>query len=65
MTRSTTVDPNRDLVATVSCPQCADPVDVEVPDREVEPTVSAYVRAFGDHVVVHCEAGHRFWVYFC
>lgn len=57
--------PSHDLVASVSCPQCDEPVDVEVPDREVEPTVSAYVRAFGDHVVVHCDEGHRFWVYFC
>jgi hypothetical protein len=65
MERSTTVSPDQDLIAEVACPRCERTVEVSVPDREVEPTVSPYVAAFGDHSVSHCPAGHKFWVYYC
>lgn len=65
MEQSTAESSDADLVAAVECPQCQQPVDVSVPDRDVEPTVSAYNRAYGDHTVVHCPAGHKFWVYYC
>lgn len=51
--------------STVACPQCGRRVAVSVPDRDVELRVRSHVAAFGDHHVVHCEAGHKFWVYFC
>lgn len=54
-----------ELVTEVSCPQCTRPVEVGVPDRETELKVRPYVAAFGDHQVVHCSAGHEFWVYYC
>ena len=63
--RSTAAPPSRELVAEVACPHCEQPVEVPVPDREVEPTVSPYVAAFGEHTTVRCPAGHRFWVYYC
>ena len=65
MGQSPTASPNQDLVTEVACPHCEQPVDVSVPDREVEPTVKPYVAAFGDYSTVHCSAGHRFWVYYC
>lgn len=55
----------RGLVAEVACPRCEQPVDVPVPNREVEPTASPYVAAFGEHTTVDCPRGHGFWVYYC
>ena len=56
---------SRTLATTVECPHCDRPVDVPTPDREVEPTVSPYVAAFGEHTTAHCSEGHEFWVYYC
>ncbi len=56
---------NRELVAEVECPECRHPVDVTVPDRDVELEVRSYPAAYGDHSVVHCPADHEFWVYYC
>ena len=58
-------DLDPDIVAEVTCPHCDRSAEVSVPDREVDPTVSPYVAAFGEHSVVHCPAGHKFWVYYC
>lgn len=63
--RSAVASPEHDLVMEVACPHCERPVEVSVPDRDVEPVVRPYVAAFGDHSVVHCPAGHKFWVYYC
>ncbi|WP_254531898.1 hypothetical protein [Natrinema gelatinilyticum] len=57
--------PNQTLVTEVACPRCDSRVEVSMPDRDAEPTVSPTVAAFGDHTVVHCPAEHKFWVYFC
>ncbi|MDX1748229.1 MAG: hypothetical protein R3324_20020 [Halobacteriales archaeon] len=65
MGRSTAATPDPDLEAEVACPHCERPVAVAVPDREVEPTPSPYVVAFGDHRTAYCPAGHEFWVYYC
>ena len=63
--RHAVVAEDLEAIAAVACPRCDRSVDVPVPDRDVEPTASPYVAAFGEHTVVHCEAGHRFWVYYC
>ncbi|MFC6733140.1 hypothetical protein [Haladaptatus sp. DYSN1] len=60
-----TLSQTLELVAEVSCPHCEQPVNVPVPNRDVELNVRPYVAAFGDHRVVNCPADHRFWVYFC
>lgn len=62
---ATPPDQDQDLITEVACPHCEQLVDVSIPDREVEPTVSSYVAAFGDHSIVHCLKGHKFWVYYC
>ncbi|MDX1744446.1 MAG: hypothetical protein R3324_00790, partial [Halobacteriales archaeon] len=62
---STAATPDPDLEAEVACPNCDRTVAVAVPDREVEPTPSPYVVAFGDYRTAHCPAGHEFWVYYC
>ncbi|WP_425603039.1 hypothetical protein [Halosolutus gelatinilyticus] len=56
---------DRGPVTEVACPQCDTRVEISVPDREVDPVVRPYVAAFGDHSVVHCSDGHKFWVYYC
>ncbi|MFC6960763.1 hypothetical protein [Halocatena marina] len=58
-------DQNQELVTKVACPRCEQLVTASIPDREVDPTVSSYVAAFGDHSIVHCPNGHKFWVYYC
>ena len=63
--RQAVVAEDREPNASVACPRCDQPVDVPVPNREVEPTGSPYVAAFGEHTDARCEAGHRFWVYYC
>lgn len=65
MERSTGGSSEHDLGTEVACPRCERPVEVSVPDQEVEPVVRPYVAAFGDHSVVNCPAGHTFWVYYC
>lgn len=65
MERPTVVPTSLDLAMEVSCPHCDRPVEITVPDREVDPKVSPSVAAFGEHTVVHCPAGHKFWVYYC
>ncbi|MFC4438616.1 MULTISPECIES: hypothetical protein [Natrialbaceae] len=65
MGRSTSVPTDPEQGTAVACPQCDERVAVSVPDNEVEPTASPSVAAFGDHSVVHCPAGHKFWVNYC
>ena len=65
MGQPSAVSPDQERVTEVTCPDCEQPVDVSVPRREAEPTVSPYVAAFGDCSIVYCPAGHRFWVYYC
>jgi hypothetical protein len=65
MSRPTAASSEQDLVTEVTCPHCEQLVEVSVPNREVEPTVKTQVAAFGEHSVVHCSVGHRFWVYYC
>lgn len=55
----------RSPVSEVACPQCGEGTDVPVPNREVELKVRPSVAAFGEHSVVHCSRGHKFWVYYC
>jgi hypothetical protein len=65
MRRAAAVTPDQELDVEVACPHCERSVAVAVPDREVEPTPSPYVLAFGEHSTAHCPAGHEFWVYYC
>ncbi|WP_227379529.1 hypothetical protein [Haladaptatus halobius] len=42
------------LGTEVTCPQCEQPADVQVLDRDTELVVGSYVAAFGEYSVVHC-----------
>lgn len=55
----------QDPTAEIACPHCERSVEVSLPGPDVEPTVRSHVALFGDHSVVHCPQGHRFWVYYC
>lgn len=52
-------------VAEVTCPKCERATEVQVRDQDAELVVSPYVAAFGEHSVIHCPEGHKFWVYYC
>lgn len=65
MDHAPTLAGRADPVAEVACPHCERPVDVSLPDPDVDPIVRSHVALFGDHTVVECTAGHTFWVYFC
>lgn len=65
MRRATTASSEQTRVTEVTCPHCERPVELSVPNREVELTVVPHVAAFGEHSVVHCSTGHKFWVYYC
>lgn len=63
--RSTGASSVQELLTDVECPRCDQSVAVPVPDRDVEPAVSPYPAAFGDHHLAHCPEGHKVWVYYC